>query len=65
MLVMIKQKYFDAIKAGTKTAEIRTKPAKVGDRVLFLCGKEKLNAVVENCEEWNSGHLTEFSGQPW
>ena len=55
-LFMIKREYFDLIRIGKKTVELRKKDgpwkyAKVGDAAVFLCGKETERRTITSIQE--------------
>lgn len=55
-LFMIKREYFDLIRIGKKTVELRKKDgpwkyAKVGDEAVFLCGKETERRTITSIRE--------------
>ena len=52
MLLLTKRKYFDAIKEGKKTVDIRKatglyKNAKIGSEILFMCGRQKFTRKIK------------------
>jgi ASC-1-like (ASCH) protein len=65
MLLFVKQKYFNALKDGSKTVEIRNKPCKrVPCDVVLMCGRERLVGKITDCKELNQNDYVEFRKQP-
>ena len=52
MILLTKRKYFEAIRDGNKTVDIRRiigpyRNAKTGDEILFMCGREKFTRKIK------------------